>query len=282
MTAVDGFEDRAADDEAGFSRRRVLTVGGFSVALTAVIAACASDPPKAQVPQAGTAPSTTGVPDQNITDEVLLRTASSLEHTLIAAYHQVQETNALTGEAASNMQLFIDHHTVHASYFENLTADIGGTPFTGTNAAMEANIVTPSLKSISDAGNQPADFIWFMYGLENVAAGTFQLFVPDLSVPRLRGQLMAVGGVEARHAAIATKQIPTATVVPLTPDEAAAAATTTTTIKGGTTTTTPPNQAVQVAQVPGAFGSLTAVNVAVAGKEQTFDLLGPNSYEYTS
>ena len=61
---------------------------------------------------------------------------------------------------------------------------------------------------------------------------------------------------------------------------AAAPATTTTALAGATTTTTPANLLIPVYQVPGPFGSLTAVSVAIAGKEDAWNLLGPNSYEY--
>jgi hypothetical protein len=268
-------------DEDGLSRRRVLAVGGFSVALAAVVAACAPDRPPAQVPQAGAAPTTTGLPDQNITDEVLLRTASSLEHSLVGAYDTVLGLNVISPDAGTTLRLFRNHHAEHATFFERATRDIGGTPFTEPNPAMQANIIDPALKAIADAGNHPEDFAWFAYGLENVAAGTFQSFVPTLDVSNLRGEVMSVGGVEARHAAIAATFIPTFTVLPPLPaEEAAATTTTSTTIKGGTTTSTPANQAVPVSQVPSPFGSLTAVEVAIAGSEDTWDILGPNSYQY--
>jgi Ferritin-like domain len=276
---MDQFLEDAADD--GLSRRHVLAVGGFSVALAAVVAACAPDRPPAQVPQAGVAPTTTGLPEQNITDEVLLRTASSLEHSLVGAYDSVLQLNVLPADEAASVRLFREHHAEHAIFFEKATRDGGGTPFTEPNAAMEANVIDPALKAIADAGNQPSDLTWFVYGLENVAAGTFQSFVPTLHVSSLRGEMMSVGGVEARHAAVASTFIPTYTVLPPLPAaEAAATTTTSTTIKGGTTTSTPANQAVPVAQVPSAFGSLTAVEVAIAGSEDAWNILGPNSFEY--
>jgi hypothetical protein len=279
MSPVDGSPEDLMD--VGVSRRRILAVGGFSVAMAAVVAACAADKPHAQVPQAGAAPTTTGLPEQVITDEVLLRTASSLEHTLVGAYAAVLALGTLPADAAETVRLFSSHHTDHAAFFEKSTRDIGGSAFTDPNAALQAKIVDPALKAIADAGNKPGDLLWFVYGLENVAAGTFQAFVPALHVPSLRGDVMSVGGIEARHAAIATKLIPTATVVPPAPEDAAAAPTTTT-IKGGTTTTTPAAQAIPVSQVPGSFGSLTAVAVAIVDVQESWDILGPNSYQYVS
>jgi Ferritin-like domain len=269
------------DQPATFSRRRILVVGGFSVGLAAVVAACAPDRPKPQVPQAGVAPSTTALADQNVDDVVLLRTASSLEHSLADAYAKVLALNVLPADTATLVRRFADQHGQRATYFEDLTRDNGGEPVTTGNEPFEKNVIDPALKEIADAGNDVDDLNWFVYGLESVATGTMQSFVPILRVPALRGAVMSVGGAEARTSAIAAKLIPTATVVPPSAEEeAAASATTTTTAPGATTTTTPAAQAVAVAQVPGSFSSQTAVSVAIANTEEAWNLLGPNSYEY--
>ena len=271
-------EDLAA---VTFSRRRILIVGGFSVAAAALVAACASDKPKPQVPEAGVAPSTTALPEQNVTDVVLLRTASSLQHSLIDGYNKVLAIGTVPAATADLVRRFVAHHTAHATLLEDTTRDVGGEPFTEANAALDQNVIDPALTAIAAAGNDPADFSWFVYGLENVAAGTLQSFVPVLQVPALRATVMSVGGATARQAAIAAGLIPTAVVVPLPPDLAAAAPSpTTTAVPGATTTTTPANLLIPVAKVPASFGSLTPVSVAIAGTEDAWNLLGPNSYEY--
>jgi hypothetical protein len=269
------------DQPITFSRRRILAVGGFSVGLAAVVAACAPDKPKPQVPQAGVAPSTTALPDENVNDVVLLRTASSLEHSLTDAYAKVLALNVLPADTTALVRRFADQHSARATFFEDLTSDNGGEPFTSGNVPFQTNVIDPALKAIADAGNDTNDLNWFIYGLENVATGTMQSFMPILRVPALRSAVMSVGGAEARTSAIAATLIPTVTVVPPSPEAAkAAAATTTTTAPGATTTTTPAAQAVAVAQVPGSFGSQTAVSVAIANVEDVWNLLGPNSYEY--
>jgi hypothetical protein len=269
------------DQPITFSRRRILVVGGFSVGLAAVVAACAPDKAKPQVPQAGVAPSTTAVPDENVNDVVLLRTASSLEHSVADAYAKVLALNVLPADTTALVRRFADQHSDRATFFEDLTTDNGGEAFTSGNVPFQTNVIDPALKAIADAGNDTNDLNWFIYGLENVATGTMQSFVPLLRVPALRSAVMSVGGAEARTSAIAATLIPTVTVVPPSAEDAeAAAATTTTTAPGATTTTTPAAQAVAVAQVPGSFGSQTAVSVAIANVEDAWNLLGPNSYEY--
>ena len=267
----------------GVSRRHVLVVGGFSVTVAALVAACAPDRSPAQVPQIGPSPTTTGLASQVVTDETLLRTSSSLEHSLVNAYDTVLGLNAITPDEGTTVRLFRNQHAEHAALFEKSTRDIGGTPFTEPNAALQSNIIDPALKAIAGAGNDAADLMWFVYGLENVAASTFQSFGSTFHVAALRSQVMSVGGVEARHAATAASFIPTFTIVPPLPGEEAAATTTSsTTIKGETTTSTPANQAVPVAQVPSSFGLLTPTEVAIAGTEEAWAPLGPNSYEYAS
>jgi len=272
--------DPISDDDGRFSRRRILAVGGFSIGVAAVVAACAPDRPTPQVPQAGVAPSTTAVPEQNVDDVVLLRTASSLEHSIADAYTKILGLGVLPADTSDLVRRFGDQHTARAVYFEDLTRDNGGEPFTAGNEPFNTNVINPALKSIADAGNNPGDYNWFVYGLENVATGTMQSFVPILRVPALRSSVMAVGGAEARAAAIAAALIPTVTVVPPTATGEEIAATTTTTVAGATTTTTPAAQLIPVTQVPGSFGSQTAVSVAIANQEEAWNLLGPNSYEY--
>ena len=219
----------AISDEGVYSRRRILAVGGFSIGLAALVAACAPDKPKPQVPQAGAAPSTTGLPEQNVDDVVLLRTASSLEHSINDAYGKVLALGVLPSATSTLVRRFADQHAAHATFFENLTRDNGGQPFTSGNAAFQKNVIDPSLK------------------------------------------------------AIAATLIPTVTVVPPTAEEEElAAGTTTTTAAGVTTTTTPAAQLIPVAQVPGPFAPQTVVSVAIANKEEAWNLLGPNSYEYVA
>jgi Ferritin-like domain len=220
-----------------------------------------------------------GLPEQVVTDEVMLRTCSSLEHSLVAAYTAILALATIKPETAATVRNFSVHHAAHATYYENLTRDLGGQPFTTSNSAFDTNIVTPALQAMAQANNDPGDVQWFVYGMESVAAGSFQLFVQSLTKPALRANVMTVGAVEARHAAIAAGMISTGTPVPPLPAGQATGAAPST-IPGATTTTTPANQLIAVSQVPGPFGSLSSVSVAIANKEEVWPLLGPNSYEY--
>jgi hypothetical protein len=262
----------------GLSRRRFFRVAGFSVAGTAVLAACGADSgTSTNVPQAGPNPVTTALPTRVVSDVTLLRTASSLEHSLIDTYNTL--TPLVSDQALKDtINLFVVHHQAHAVSFEAATRQLGGVPFTDANPVFDASVVQPTLKLITDGGGQSADVIAFAYALESVASATYQSFVPIYTTPNLRSSVMAVGGAEARQAAIFAGLIQGASpVAPLV--NGASTAPTTTTV-AGTTTTLKGGNPPPVYQVPGIFQPLTPVEVGINRTTISVDLLGPNSYIY--
>jgi hypothetical protein len=89
---------------------------------------------------------------------------------------------------------------------------------------------------------------------------------------------MEVGGIEARHATVLSTYLEGTTVLLATavaPPEATAEETTTTAAAAESGAVPGP-----VAQVPGAFGSLTGVTVVLGGEELVINTPGPNSYIY--
>ncbi|HWC67804.1 MAG TPA: hypothetical protein VG478_07045, partial [Acidimicrobiales bacterium] len=84
--------------------------------------------------------------------------------------------------------------------------------------------------------------------------------------------------VEARHATVLSTFLEGTTVLPPTsvaqPATTAEETTTTAAAAEGGAVPAP------VAQVPGAFGSLSAVSVVLGGEELTINSPGPNSYIY--
>jgi hypothetical protein len=262
----------------GLARRRFLRLGGLSVAAAAVVAACGGDTvaPSKNVPVAGEAPPTTGLPERTIDDTVLLRTASSLEHNAVDAYGTLLATGALTGALADAVKLFQDHHRQHASAAEDATRAFGGTPYTSANPVVKANIVDPAIALINQGGNKPADILWFAYGLESVAAGTYQTMAPILTQQNLRQAAARVASVESRHIVVIAAALK-APVAPASPSNAPAS----TSSSAGSTTTNP--NAVEIPtiyQVPAAFSPLTPTDIVIHDQKLTVDILGPNSYMY--
>jgi hypothetical protein len=99
-----------------FGRRDILRIGGFGVATAAVITACGAD-------RRGR-PGWLGVhhrslPDAVVTNITLLRTASSLERSIVNVYSQVIGNSDLLDPSMDDLfQRYLDDHTAHATLFE--------------------------------------------------------------------------------------------------------------------------------------------------------------------
>jgi len=70
------------DEASRFTRRKLFTIGGFTVATATVLAACKKKAVPPVIPSSGSPDSVDKPPTQLIDDIVLLRTASSLEHAM--------------------------------------------------------------------------------------------------------------------------------------------------------------------------------------------------------
>lgn len=273
------FEDddtASAGDKAGLllgglARRRFLTIGGFSVATAAVLAACGTSSSTTAVPQAGETPVTTALPTRNYNDVVLLRTAASLERNAIAAY--AAAIPLLSGATKAAAETFSDHHEAHALALDEQTKKLGGEAYTKPNPVVDERVLQPALLLVKT----DVDALWLAHALEEVAAHTYQTVVPLLSLPALRQAIMSIGSVEARHATVLAKVLGAA----LTPVGAGLAA-------AGPPTTAPPTTTAPASGVaapplyllPGSFEPVTASQTHLSGQTLTIAPLGPNSFMY--
>jgi rubrerythrin len=206
-----------------FGRREALRIGGFSVAAAAVISAC-GDFQRGEVGRVGNVPTTIKLPDAVVTNVTLLRTASSLEHSVISVYSQVIGNNDLLDPKLADMaKRFMDDHAGHASVFEQLTTAAGGTPWTCGNPKIDDVVINPIIKRITKGADATAtakaiapsddprrDVLNFAHGLEALAGATYQALVGLFSEPSLRADAMRIGAREARHAALLALTINTA------------------------------------------------------------------------
>lgn len=284
---------------APIGRRRFLTIGGATVASAAVLAACGDDgESEAGVARVGIAPSTTALPDAVINDVVLLRTVSSIEHSIVAVYDEVIADAALLDPfLRDQMTRFRDDHIAHAELFEGLTAEAGGEPWPCSNARFDEVVVTPVMRAITGAeatdtlaAREPSDdprrdVLNFTWGLESLAAATYQAFVPMLSLPALRVESITAGAHEARHAALLAMTItgipegyidpsdvtnagepaPTTTSAPATTqDIAAPSSDAPDPVEEGTVGTEIPT----VYAIPSQFGQLGAIPIVVGAPDE--------------
>ena len=186
-------------------RRQFLRVGGVTVAMSAVLAACGSDSQDSAIPESGDRPTTTTTDgtsttigdDAAVLDVTLLRTASSIEFLAIAAYQAALDSKNLTTAAIADVaELFQEQHEDHANLLEATTEDLGGTPYTDPNPVLLESLADV-IASIPDADE--LTIVQAAADLENVAAQTYAFAGGVLSTPDLRGAIMSIGTTEARH-----------------------------------------------------------------------------------
>lgn len=298
-----------------FGRRRFLTIGGISVATAGLLAACAESH-DAGIARVGDAPTATPLLEAVVNDVVLLRTASSLEHSAIAVYESALANSDLLDAAAFGdvVKRFRDDHQAHAALFEQMTKDLGGEPWTCGNPRFDEVVVAPVLRAITGApatnllpatapsDDMRRDVLNFAHALESIAGSTYQGLVPALSLPNLRKDVVLVGAQEARHAALlailitgrpdgyadpsdvqnATLVAPTTTAAPTTTQNIAAPTT-----QAGAQAPPDATAILPVYAMPGTFGLLSQVQLVLgrpneAGTRLTVNIETPslNSYIY--
>jgi hypothetical protein len=279
-------------------RRGFLRVGGLTITGAVVLAACGGDDEgTTQIPVAGESPGYVPLDQQTVDDNVLLRTATGFEGSLVDAYQKLLQNNFLTDpQIVSLVQTFQAHHIEHATTLAAATTANGGVACTPLqpNAKITDHYLQPVLQAIAASPARNEDAKAFVAALENLAAATHQALVQSLSQPALRHSVMSIGGVEARHAAIVAAVInPEDLVGTVAPVEDAAApegtpATTLvtglpTTAPGAATTTTLPAATAenQIVAIPTAFGFLGVIPLIVGppdenGVRETFNFETPS------
>ena len=277
-----------------YARRQVLRLGGLGVATATVAAAC-GEHARGQVGRVGTAATTTTLPEAVVTNVALLRTASGMEHSIIAVYDQIIGKSDLLDAKYTDMATrFRDDHTAAAKTIEDLTTGAGGEAWSCGNPKFDDVIVNPVMTRITkgadatttakaiDASDDPhRDILNFIHALESLGGAMYQSFVPMFSDPQLRGKSIVIAAQEARHAALLALTINTdrpaglvnftdaVNAEPAAPPTTLAATTTTQNIanipSGGAAAQPPPQQTEipTITALPGAFGNLAAVPLVV-------------------
>lgn len=186
---------------ATFGRRKLLHTGGLTLSLGAIIAACGEDRAGGTEPgRVGNAPDVSALPEVEVDDVVLLRTAQSLEYTMLDAYAQALDLDVLSPDQTRIVQRFVDDHTVHAAALGTLTTEAGGEEFACANPWLTRRAITPVFAAIDDSDDQHRDVLNTVSALENLAAATYQAFVGSVTAPELRTNMMEIGAHENRHA----------------------------------------------------------------------------------
>jgi len=149
-------------------------------------------------------------------DVVLLRTASSLEHSAINVYSLVIDEPDLLDPIYRDVALrFRADHEEHAALFEELTRDAGGQAWTCGNPRIDSALIQPVLDRITvgapatttaaaipPSDDPRRDVLNFAHALESLAGATYQALVALFQAPLLRAESIAIGAREVRHAAL--------------------------------------------------------------------------------
>ena len=192
------------------SRRELLRLSGLSLASGLVLAACGKQEgiiDDGAIARLGEAPSTTALAEAEVTDQVLLRTAASLEYNLIDTYTAALGLGVFTGELAGATEVakrFRDDHQAHADAVNGLVRALGGKEHRCANVQINDLYINPALALITDDKNLNIglDVIALAHALENLAAQTYQGVVELISDPKLRADAIRIGQQESRHAAL--------------------------------------------------------------------------------
>lgn len=226
--------------DRSLDRRNLLRFGGLAALGSIVVAACGTDDTAGTAtvpPRLGDAPPLATLPTPDVNDEVILRTAQSLEYTAIAAYDLVLGSfsglfSGANAELIPVVERLRADHQRHGDSVGELLVTLGGTPYTCPNARLQALYLLPALELIlgSEAatafGVTPSaepkapsdtpleDVLHLAQGLENLAAATYQSVVPSLTAPAMRRAAMTIAAEEARHATLIARRLHPLAVVP--------------------------------------------------------------------
>ncbi|MGZ4680364.1 MAG: hypothetical protein ACXVIH_10155, partial [Ilumatobacteraceae bacterium] len=182
--------DTSHDDARLASRRDVLRIGGLSIATAAVISAC-GEHVRGEVGRVGAVPTTAKLPDAVVTNVTLLRTASSLEHSIISVYDQIiGKSNLLDPKYNDMIKRFREDHVADAKTFEDLTTAAGGTAWSCANPKFNDVIINPVMtrvtkgveatstsKAVVASDDPRRDMLNFAHGLESLGGATYQALV---------------------------------------------------------------------------------------------------------
>jgi hypothetical protein len=171
---------------ARVDRRQAFKIGGLTVSFAAIVAACGTTTGNETPGRVGYAPPITDPPEYDVDDAVLLRTASSLEETIISVYGRLLESGSLSAPIQALTERLIDNHQEVADQMAALTEAEGGVPWECTNPWLDNRLIEPVFAAIKTSDNPERDVLYFAVALENLAASTHQVNSVELSAPEAK------------------------------------------------------------------------------------------------
>lgn len=185
------------------NRRALLRNSGLAISFGAIVAACGGDDRRGSDDpgRIGVAAPLPTLPEAEVDDGVLLRTAQSLEYTALAVYDAAAELDVLTSAEMTLVARFVEDHQRHAADLGALVGRAGGESFECPNPFIMDRAVAPMLGALDGTDDLHRDVLNIAYAFEQLAGESYQALVAALEDPALRTASMVIGGEEQRHAA---------------------------------------------------------------------------------
>lgn len=235
-------------------RRALLRNGGLALSFGAIVAACGSDRGGSDNPgRLGVAAPAPTLPEAEVDDGVLLRTAQSLEYTALEVYTAAAGLGVLSRGEEQLVGRFVDDHQRHAADLGALITRAGADEFTCANPFLMERAVGPILAALDGSDDAHRDVLNVAHAFEALAGASYQALVGSLEDASLRSAAMVIGGEEQRHAA--------ALAAAINPDEIISPA-----LTGGVVEADESGFPRPYA-IPATFGQLTGIELVVGAPD---------------
>ena len=246
------------------SRRQLLQTTGLTVTLGALVAAC-SESAEGEPGRVGYAPPATPLPTAEVNNAVYLRTATSIEQTLIDTYGTLIDAGVLDADAQDVLERLVEDHTAAVVATSELTEAAGGEPYPCANAWYMDRVIEPLVEQILGDEEQDIppsdepqrDSLVLANGLESMVAAMYQQMVERLTEPDLRADGMLLGAEAARHAAAVAIMVTGAPEAYASP------------VLFGTEVTPDEAGLTPIFALPSLFGSLAPIPITVGAPNET-------------
>ena len=184
-------------------RRDVLKIGGLTLSLAAIVAACGDDISGSTDPgRIGIAPPITEPPDYPVDDAVLFRTGSSIEQTTILLYEAILDLGVLDEAGTTLVGQLLESHRALDKVMGELTVAAGGEVWPCTNPWFNDRYLVPITDAIKASDNQIRDIYNVAVSFENLGAATYQQYSVQVTQPEQRVAVVNAAALDSRQSAV--------------------------------------------------------------------------------
>jgi hypothetical protein len=196
-------------DAGGLDRRDFLRVGGLSIGLVALTAACVNTHESPQATQTGTrvpAPSTSvpPYPGTPVLDAQMVLTALSVERLAIETYDAVLKEDWIKDQAVITIARRVqERHRNHATELAAQATAMGqDAAAVKPNASVKEDTVDSELEAVREAAagvDKAAEAAKILTAIEDALAQLYTKAAGTMTTPDLRRRMSSVGASTARQ-----------------------------------------------------------------------------------